>query len=119
LKERFVHPQSFRSEDKSILDEAVALARQENSNLTQIIRDALKFYLHSKMIKGTSERKLDEYLEDGVNPKSSNLSIYRVFKPAELATWSDQDLVLFARLLRSRRDEVDSALRKRKYFFKW
>ena len=42
LKPRWVHPLNFREQDKAIMDAAILLARREGSDLTNVIRDALK-----------------------------------------------------------------------------
>jgi hypothetical protein len=49
LKPRWVHPLNFREQDKEVMDAAVFLAKREGSDLTNVIRQALKEYTESKL----------------------------------------------------------------------
>jgi hypothetical protein len=49
LKPRWVHPLNFREQDKTIMDAAILLAQREGSDLTNVIRDALKMYTAAKL----------------------------------------------------------------------
>jgi hypothetical protein len=63
LKPRWVHPLNFREQDKEIMDAAVLLARREGSDLTTVIREALKMYTTSKLREDASQ-KLDSFIRD-------------------------------------------------------
>jgi hypothetical protein len=115
LKPRYVFPLSFRQEDREILDAAIQIAKEENSNPTRVMREALRQYTKSKL--KSDNVKLDEFFNDhtqGVDP------IYRkVFSSTELKEWNDADVLWFARLVRARKQELESELKRRGYHFVW
>jgi len=112
LKPRWVHPLNFREEDKAVLDAAVLVAKNEGSNLTNVIRDALKIYTTAKL-QGDGYHKLDKYVNDPF------LYYRKMLTPEELREWIDTDVLDIARLIRSRKQEIEFELRKRGYYFKW
>ncbi len=66
IKPRYVFPLNFREQDKEILDAAILLAKEEGSDLTGIMREALRQFTDSKKSKMNGGlRKMDEFLEDG------------------------------------------------------
>jgi hypothetical protein len=112
LKPRWVHPLNFRAEDKDVLDAAVLVAKKEDSNLTNVIRDALRAYTTEKL-QGDSNQKLDEFV-NGSYPH------YRkMLTPKELRSWIYEDVLDFARIIRARKQEIEFELRKRGYYFRW
>jgi hypothetical protein len=76
LKQRWVHPLSFRQQDMQMLDAAVQIAKSKGSNLTAIIRDALKEYTESKL-KTSGATRIDEFLDI---PRATNPP-YRLADP--------------------------------------
>lgn len=115
LKPRYVHPQTFRESDKGTLDAAILIAKNEGSNLTAVIRDALKVYVTGK-IETFGIRKIDDFLNNSI---SSDPIYNRLLTPKELRQWPDNNLLDFAKHLKSRKDEIDSELRHRGLFIRW
>jgi len=112
LKPRWVHPLNFRAEDKAVLDAAVLIAKKDGSNLTNVIRDALRAYTTEKL-QGEIDQKLDEFV-NGYYPH------YRkMFTPDELRGWIEADILDIARLIRARKQELEFELRRRGYYFQW
>src|SRR5437899_2040749 len=89
LKPRWVHLLNFREEDKAMLDAAIVLARRDGSDLTHVIRDALKEYTAAKL-RGEAGQKLDSFI-DGVGSSSS--SFKKLLSPKELKGWSDVEII--------------------------
>ena len=112
LKPRWVHPLNFREQDKAILDASVLIARREGSDLTNVIRDALREYTTAKL-QGESQ-KLDVFMRD-----LEVTSLKKLLIPEELKVWPDSDVLDLAKLVRSRKQELEFELRKRGYFFPW
>jgi hypothetical protein len=61
LKPRYVFPLNFRSEDLEILNAAVQIAKDEASDLTAIMREALRQYTKSKL--KSVNIKMDAFLD--------------------------------------------------------
>jgi len=103
----------MRSKDKPILDAALRIAKSEGSDITNVFRDALAEFVRNR---GSFEGRIDEFLEDSA---LSDPIYRRVLTPAELKARSDIDLVAAAKLIRFRKEEIDSELRRRGFFFRW
>ena len=113
LKPRWVHPLNFREQDKAILDASVLIARREGSDLTNVIRDALREYTTSKL-KNDQRQKLDIFISD------VGLASYkRLLIPEELKAWSDAEVLDLAKLIRARKQELELELVRRGYYFRW
>ncbi|HXQ93377.1 MAG TPA: hypothetical protein VN739_10265 [Nitrososphaerales archaeon] len=112
LKPRWVHPLNFREEDKAVLDAAVLVAKNEGSNLTNVIRDALRVYTDQKL-QGDVNQKLDKFVNE------SYPHYRKMLTPEELSEWADADILDFARLIRARKQEIEFELKKRGYYFQW
>jgi len=113
LKPRYVFPLNFRSEDLELLNAAVQIAKDETSDLTGIMREALRQYTKSKL--NTVNIKMDEFLDhakvDGV--------FLKMLSPTELKGWVDNDLLVFAKLVRGRKQELEAELKRRGFHFVW
>lgn len=103
------------------------IAEREKTDLTHIIRDALQLYANTKreqLANGGSTHpsipgeKIEDYLE---HPGSLHepARIDGVLKPCDLDLWSEEILLRYAKHLRSRKEEVDSALRRRGFYIRW
>jgi hypothetical protein len=106
LKPRWVHPLNFREQDKQLLDASLDTAEREHTDFTNLIRRALQEYvaLHSRK----AIPRLDEYIKD---PTFEALPpITKLLTPKELEEWSDENLLLVAKYVRSRRMELDCEL---------
>jgi hypothetical protein len=114
LKARWVHPLNFREQDKAILDAAVFLARREGSDLTNVIREALKEYTSTKLLKEQGQ-KLDLFIGD----PTFTSPVDKLLTRDELKAWHDSDVLHFARLIRARKEELDFELGRRGYHFRW
>jgi len=112
---RWTIPVNFRAQDKSILDAALSIAKKQDSDLTSVIRTALKVYTTTKM-ETSGIQKIDDFLDNSV---SSDPIYNRLLTPKELSHWPDNNLLDFARHLKSRRQEVDAELRNRGFFIRW
>ena len=88
------------------------VAKKEGSNLTNVIRDALKMYTTTKL-HGDEYQKLDKFVNESY-PHYRNM-----LTPEELREWIDTDVLDIARLIRARKQEIESELRKRGYYFQW
>jgi len=115
LKPRYVHPLNFRAEDKEVLDAALLIAKNEDSDLTNVIRTALKIYIASK-VGASGVRRIDDFLDNSV---SSDPMYNRLLTPKELGPWPINNLLDFAKHLKSRKEEIDGELRHRGYFVRW
>jgi len=113
LKPRYVFPLNFRSEDLELLNAAVQIAKDETSDLTTVMREALRLYTKSKLKSGNI--KMDEFLDQvDVDP------IFRkVLAPTELKGWVDSDLLRVANLVRGRKQEIESELKRRGFHYVW
>ena len=76
------------------MDPAVLIARKEGSNLTNVIRDALKVYTTMKL-HGEIDQKLDEFVNE------SDHHYRKMLAPEELREWIDSDILDIARLIRA------------------
>lgn len=115
LKPRFVHPLNFRLEDKPILDQAIEIAKREGTNLTEVVRIALAEYTSRIGTKSTA--KMDEFLKDSSYRAFPEFS--RILKPEELGTWTDAEVLMLAKMTRSRKQELHMELRRRGFYFEW
>jgi hypothetical protein len=104
----------MRSQDKPVLDAALAIAKIEGTDITTIVRNALAEFVKTKA--RTEGRKMDEFLDGSVisNPISN-----RVLTPDVLRRWPERDLLDAAKVVRARKEELDSELRRRGYYFRW
>jgi len=94
------------------LDAAILVAKKEDSNLTNVIRDALRVYTTEKL-QGDVNQKLDKFV-------SEYYPHYRkMLTPKELREWIDADVLDLARLIRARKQEIEFELKKRGYYFQW
>jgi hypothetical protein len=113
LKPRWVHPLNFREQDKVIMDAAVLLAKREGSDLTNVIRDALKVYTTSKLREDAGQ-KLDLFIRDvGLS------TIKKILTPEELKALCDPEVLDLAKLVRARKQELEVELIRRGYHFRW
>jgi predicted transcriptional regulator len=115
LKPRYIFPLSFREEDRDILDATIQLAKEENSNPTRIMREALRQYTKSKL--KSDNVKLDEFIDD--HTREVDPIYRRVISSTELKGWNDGDVLWFAKLVRARKQELESELKRRGYHFVW
>lgn len=115
LKPRWVHPLNFRAQDKETLDAALQIAKKDGTNLTEIIRIALKEYAEKHGLEACAT-KMDSFLEKNPALKPEYLEI---LTPALLKAWSDGEVLGFARQVRARRQEIEAELRRRGYRFEW
>jgi hypothetical protein len=118
IQHRYVVSLSFRPQDKLLLDNVLLLAKTENKDLTSFTRDALAEFVASKQStvpKG--EKKIDEFLDIAAIPRV--LSFDRVLTPKELERWPNEDLIRFARIVKARREETASELKRRGFNFIW
>ncbi len=111
-------PVNFRERDRSVLDSAIVLAEADRTDITSVFRNALAEYVKSRLETQDcgGSKKMDDYLDltsQGAFPTSKLLS------PEELKRWNDSDVLAAAKLVRSRKMELDGELRRRGYFFKW
>jgi len=113
LKPRYTVAINFREQDRPLLDAAIQIAKDEASDLTGIMREALQQFTKLKLNSGSI--KLDEFLNfHEVDP------VFRdVLSPTELKGWADNDLLHFAKTLRGRKQEIESELVKRGFHFIW
>jgi len=111
---RWTIPINMRQQDKPVLDAALIIAKSEGSDITTVFRSALAEFVRMRALP--NERKMDEFLEDRT---MSNQVYNRVLTPHELESWSEARLLDAAKLIRSRKDELNAELRKRGFFFKW
>jgi hypothetical protein len=113
LKARWVHPLNFREQDKAVLEASILLARREGSDLTNVIRDALKAYTATKLREDPSQ-KLDSFISDiGLS------SFEKLLTPDELKVWHDVEVLDLAKTVRARKQELELELTKRGYHFRW
>jgi len=103
----------MRSQDKDVLDAALRIAKSEGSDITTVFRTALAEFVRTK--NRSEGRRMDEFLDDSKSGPIYN----RILTPRELRTWSEVELFGAARVVRARKEELDSELRRRGYFFKW
>jgi len=115
LHPRYTVAINFRHKDKLLLDALVTIARDEGNNVTSIFREAIAEFVKTRA-RSVEGKKLDDFLNDSA---MSNTLYARILTPSELRGWSDQNLLDGAKLVRSRKEELDSELRRRGFFFKW
>jgi hypothetical protein len=117
LKPRWVVPLNFRSEDKALLDNAMFLAKKEELNITEIIRNALTEYTRRKLnlSEAAESHKIDEFLVSN----SRENSIPNILTREELKSWQDSDVLSVAKMVRARKQELEIELRKRGYYLVW
>ena len=107
----------MRAQDKQVLDAALSIAKNEGRDITSIFRMALAEFVKTRSsIK--EGRKMDEFLDKGSEILGSPRFDW-ILTPKELKRWSDVGLINFAKVVRARKQEIDSEIRKRGYFFKW
>jgi hypothetical protein len=113
LKPRWVHPLNFREQDKGIMDAALLLAKRQGSDLTHVIREALKEYTSSRLREDAGQ-KLDSFITD-----TGGYSYKKLLTLNELKNWRDVEILDLAKLLRARKQELEFELTKRGYHFRW
>jgi hypothetical protein len=113
LRPRYTVAINFREQDRPLLDAAVQIAKDEASDLTGIMREALRQYTKSKLKSGNI--KMDEFLDHVVTDPIFGT----VLSPTKLRGWADTDLLHFAKLVRGRKQELESELKKRGFHFVW
>jgi hypothetical protein len=116
-KPRWVVPLNFRSGDKLLLDSVLFLAKKEEVHITDIIRDALLEYTKRKLdlCETSGTHRIDEFLAS--NLREGSLS--GILTREELKTWQDSDVTHFAKMVRARKQELESELRRRGHHFPW
>ena len=117
LKPRWVVPLNFRLEDKPLLDDIMFLAKKEELNITDIIRDALIEHTRKKLDlrEKSGTHKIDEFM---VSDSREN-SFVKVFTRDELKSWQDGEVLNVAKTVRARKQELEMELRKRGFYFVW
>jgi len=108
-------PVNFRPQDKSVLDAALQIAKAEGTNITSVFRAALTEFVGRNSLR-TGSQKMDEFLDKS---EMSNPVYNRILTPQQLEHWSESSLLNAAKLIRSRKDELNAELRKRGFFFRW
>ena len=114
-KPRWTVPVNMRLQDKLILDAALEIAKREGSDITTVFRNALEEFVNKRA--RTNTVKLDSFLDNSIMIQDPIYS--RVFTPTELRSWSETSLLDAAKRIRSRKEELDRALREKGYFFRW
>jgi len=105
----------MRAQDKPVLDAALTIARSEGSDITTVFRAALAEFVRTKASQAGA-RRIDEFIDEtGITNPIYN----RVLTPKELRNWSEASVLYAARLIRSRKEELDSELQRRGYYFSW
>ncbi len=114
---RYTVAVNMRLEDRPVLDSLLLIAQKEGCNITSIFRTALTEFVNRKNAqKGEIGSKLDDFLAGPILPDQ----IYRqVLTPVELKGWSEDELLRTAKVIRGRKEELDSELRRRGHFFRW
>jgi hypothetical protein len=115
VKARWTIPINMRLEDKPVLDAALNIAKEEGTNITKIFRRALYEFVGRK-VESSGMKKMDEFLD---RSSMSDPIFNRVLTPKELRNWPEVDLVSAAKQIRARKEELDSELRRRGFYFKW
>jgi len=111
---RWTIPVNMRSQDKPILDAAMSIARSEGSDITTVFRAALANFVRTRV--RIEAGTMDQFLRES---EMSSQVFNHVLTPVQLKNWSENSLLDSAKLVRSRKQELDSELRRRGYFFKW
>jgi hypothetical protein len=111
---RWTIPVNIRSKDKPILDAVLNIAKSEGVEITTLVRTALAEFVTRR--NGGSSQKLDNFLAD---PALSEPFYYQVLSPSKLNGWDEEELLRMAKLIRARKEELDSELRRRGYLFRW
>lgn len=114
---RYCHSVNFRESDQVLLQDALTVAESERIDFTSLVRRAIGEYVATKKKEANNGNgKIDQYVEETKN--SIAHAIDMVLKQNDLEEWSDQDLLVFARKLRARTEEVGAALKARGYYLK-
>ena|SRR5579862_6124372 len=111
---RWTVPINMRLQDKSILDAALRIAKNEGSDITTVFRSALAEFVRTRALP--EGEKMDKFLD---NSEMSDPIYNRILTPGELRKWTDSDLLGVSKRVKARREELDFELRRRGYFFKW
>jgi len=112
---RWTVPVNMRSQDKDVLDAAMRIAKSEGSDITTVFRTALAEFVRTRASQ-TAGRKMDEFLD---NSEMANPVYQKILTPVMLGKWSVDEIFHAAKLVRSRKQELDFELRRRGYFFSW
>ena len=117
LKPRWVVPLNFRWEDKPLLDNAIFLAKKEECKITDIMREALVEYTRRKLnlCEAGVTHKIDEF----VVPNSKVEVFANILTRDELKTWQDNDVLMFAKMIRARKQELEAEIRRRGFYLSW
>jgi len=108
-------PVNFRAQDRSVLDAALNIAKNEGSDVTSVFRTALSEFVGRKNLQHEGP-KLDKFIRDSVMPEPI---FNKVLTPKILGLWSESDLLSAAKKVRSRKWELDCELRLRGFDFDW
>jgi len=115
---RWTIPVNIRQQDKPILDAAFVIAKTEGINITNVFRNALTEYVRvrQKASKHGASERMDNYL--GLS--SFGLVVHsNLLTPEDLRQWTDADVLTVAKQVRARKQELESELRRRGYYFRW
>ena len=109
---RWTVPINFRERDKPVLDDILEIARNDRSDITNVVRNALAEYVKMRLapMGESGKTHLDTYL-------NSPLAVTKVLRPGDLMYWQDSDLLSLAKIIRARREELEIELRRRGYRF--
>jgi len=118
VKARFTFPLNFRDSDREILEALEQIAKRNETNLTTIIRGALKEYALGKSGKIADTIKIDSFFGDNVTIDKLP-AFQKVNSPEMFRQISDSELLTFAKMIRSRKQETEGELRKRRFYFTW
>ncbi len=112
------HSREHQEAGQTCARPAFAIAKADGTEITTLIRTALKEYVGIRQ-EGSQEarsKKMDDYLE------SSPFELVIHPKPLtreDLRQWADSDVLTAARHVRARKQELDFELRGRGYYFRW
>jgi len=108
---------NLRSQDKFILDGLVTLSQIDRCDITTAARRGLEYYIQYRKKKSgdNGTKKIDEFISE--IPHRDMLST--ILTPDLLKGLSDSEIMLLAKIVRARRQELDAELRKRGFYMKW
>jgi hypothetical protein len=114
---RYTVAVNMRFEDRPVLNALVLIAQKEGCNITRIFRTALIEFVNRKNAQNSEAgQKLDDFLESSILP---NKTYHQILTPAELKGLNEYELDRMAKLVRARKEELDSELRRRGNYFRW
>ena len=90
VKARWVHPLNFREEDRPVLDLLEVIAKKEESDLTNVIRKALREFTQRECAKPPSS-SMDDFIRD---PGFKALPPFsHILRPEELKSWTNEEIL--------------------------